>query len=121
MGIASGFIQHKYNFTNVSAGFLLSAPQIIVLLVFPLFGKIVDKYGCLSIMCIFVGYIFLVCSAGLSLSASLTYLAFTPDCDRCYAVLPGSFMFGIGYALYVPTLWSSPAYFLFEYNKKGIG
>ena len=50
-----------------------------------------------------------ICSSVMLVGAML-YMTFTPVCHQCYNVLPGSFMFGLAYALYVPTLWTSPVY-----------
>ncbi len=38
----------------------------------------------------------------------MLYMAVSSPCLRCYSVLPGSFLFGLAYSLYVPTLWASP-------------
>ncbi len=39
----------------------------------------------------------------------MLYMAASHSCNQCYNVLPASFMFGIAYSLYVPTLWASPS------------
>lgn len=43
------------------------------------------------------------------LGFGLWYLALTPSCGQCYMGLPGTVLFSLSYALYVPTLWTSPS------------
>ena len=87
-----------------------------VLIFFPLFGIIVDKFGMVSIHCIFANILVLI--SGILLAFSMMYIAFAPACNQCYNILPGTILFSVSYSLYVPTLWTSPSLVV---NKSSIG
>lgn len=66
--------------------------------------------------------------AGGLLLAAMLYLTFVPGCDQCFNIVPGAMLFGFGYAVYVPTVWSCPTYSASRtirhravVNKKAIG
>jgi len=52
MGLGSGYLQDSYGFTSTTAGFLLATPQIILIIILPLLGNMVDKFGSVSTFCI---------------------------------------------------------------------
>jgi MFS family permease len=52
MGVGSGYLQDSFGFTSTMAGFFLATPQIILIMVLPFMGKMVDRFGSVSTFCI---------------------------------------------------------------------
>lgn len=107
MGLGSGYLQDSYGFTSTTAGFLLATPQIVLIIILPLVGKIVDRFGCISTFCTLL--LNVVVTTGGLLVSGLAYLLFIPGCTKCFRALPGMLMIGASMSLYAPTIWSSLA------------
>mmetsp|Transcript_21546 Transcript_21546/g.3523 ORF Transcript_21546/g.3523 Transcript_21546/m.3523 type:complete len:182 (-) Transcript_21546:343-888(-) len=99
--IASAFYQNRFNFSSITAGWIISITYLISAIFSPFLGLMIDKIGKRVWM--------IILSAGMM---TITHLAFLimPDCDQCvYSILP-LILLGFGYSIYASVIWASIPY-----------
>jgi MFS family permease len=98
---ASDFLQTKYHFDKITAGYLFGVPYIISACSSPLLGYVIDKIGKRAL---------LTCIASATLILAFTSSMMMPECHQCYNQVYPLIFTGIGYSIYAAAIWGSIPY-----------
>ena len=94
----SDLLQRKYGFDKITAGYFFGIPNIIMAIVSPILGAVIDKYGKRA---------FLISLSSIILITGFICSTKMPECHQCYNEVYPLVIIGIGFTIYASTTWGS--------------